>query len=411
MNIITALIITGALILIGFLLVRSAYVFLLYGFSLGFPDLAMSVGSINARLDDAIIILLFLRLLIVLRTNVITTQQMPIVKAYLSFWGYCILSACFVLVFGMDISTYDLIRMIGGGLTFIALVMTVQNRKAYRYLLYGIALGGMALCFQVFQHFHEISIYEITKSATFKSELNFSTWNPNTIGQACLMLSFSAGLGWAGSAGHRTFTRYIWMVLAIFFAIVPMFAFARGSSVAIVVGWLIILFMFRSYKTIVAIASLASLTAIKVYQSYGHIIDSAIDIDVSTGKGFSGRYELWGSALNTISHSPIWGHGFGRESFAFIDTIGHGMSHNAFLSVTVELGIVGLFIMLLIILRIYKAIYLKAIILNIPGYVILFGFITAICIDSIPESGLYWNKPITVAMAILSVSLEKQYKW
>lgn len=402
----TILIIIGGPMTIVILVARPEYILFLYGISIGFPDVAQSVGgAINVRLDDAIILLLFLRLLIVRQPISIATDQIPIIKAYILFWGYCLISAIILMLFDMKVDSYFLIRTMGGGMIFIVLIMSIQNLKSFRFLLYGLALAGIALSFQIFQNFQQIKMIEISKSSAFKEELKFSTWNPNTIGQVCLMLTFSAGLGWASSAGKNIWEKRSWIALAVLFAAIPVFVFARGASIAIFAGWIIVLYGLRAYKVIIALVLLMIPVAVSMYISYKEIIDTAINVDVQTGKGFSNRYELWKTALEIISNSPIIGHGFGQEAGLFVETFGRGMSHNAYLSVTLELGLVGLIIILSIVSRMYKVNYSKLKKNTSPFYLMLVGFIIAICIDSTVGSGLYWEKFTTIAMTIICISI------
>ena len=80
----------------------------------------------------------------------------------------------------------------------------------------------------------------------------------------------------------------------------------------------------------------------------------------------AGRAAAWATAVNMISDSPVFGLGFGATTFSmhkaeYITGIGyavhHGIPHNEYLHVTVMLGITGLILFLLVLIRLLKLMF------------------------------------------------------
>ena len=56
------------------------------------------------------------------------------------------------------------------------------------------------------------------------------------------------------------------------------------------------------------------------------------------------RTSLWNLALQAIDQRPLFGYGVGASHVLFLDQTGLGGAHNAYLNVTVDLGVVGLLV-------------------------------------------------------------------
>ena len=65
--------------------------------------------------------------------------------------------------------------------------------------------------------------------------------------------------------------------------------------------------------------------------------------------GSSGRSQAWGGALHTAAHRPVAGYGFGTEERAFVDryyTFDSGRPENSYIGALLQLGIVGLVLLI-----------------------------------------------------------------
>ena len=65
--------------------------------------------------------------------------------------------------------------------------------------------------------------------------------------------------------------------------------------------------------------------------------------DVHEIATFTGRTELWGTAIDYIRQSPVWGYGYGCSRYLFLDAAAFPATHphNLFLDTAVETGIIG----------------------------------------------------------------------
>lgn len=394
----------AALVILVVLLIRPEYILFLYGLSIGFPDISAKVGGvINIRVDDVLIILLFIRMVITLKPLSVTELQNKIISVYLIFLSYCLLSGTLIAIFGGNVDSYVLLRDMGGGFTFVILLLAVDSEKSFRLFLFGFFLAGLAIAFQVTQHFNEIALESLTDSNQIKDASSFSSWNPNTVGGFGILFSFSSAMSWY-MAPSRNWRKLLWSVMPVLFISLPLFTFARGATVSLVCGWVLFLVLMRKWKVLLSAVGIAALLFAVWYQTFGDIIAAAFDIDLKTGKGFSSRYDLWGNALNLIMQSPLWGHGYGQEARLFILTYGRGMSHNAYFSILVELGLLGLVVLLWQISNYYYAAF-RLFTKNKPnvGSYLIMAFMTAICIDSLSGSGLYGAKYVTLLLAIIAI--------
>ena len=394
----------SALIMLAVLLVRPEYILFLYGLSLGFPDIAANVGGIiNVRGDDILIILLFIRILLTIKPLYVTESQKKIIIIYFIFLSYCLLSGALIVIFGGKVDSYVLLRDMGGGITFLVLLFSVDSEKFFRFFLCGLLFAGLAIGFQVSQHFNEIAMDALTSSVQIKEAAAFTSWNPNTIGEFGILFSFSSAIAWYMSPAHK-YQKLFWLLMTISFISLPMVTFARGATISLLCGWTLFLILMRKWKVILCAILAGGLLFVAWYQNFGDIITAAFDIDLKTGKGFSSRYDLWNVALNLISQNPFIGHGYGQETRMFVLTYGRGMSHNAYLSILVELGLFGLMILAW---QIFNYYYSAIRLLNNHktniGSCFVFAFMTTICIDSLSGSGLYGAKYITLLFAIITI--------
>lgn len=122
----------------------------------------------------------------------------------------------------------------------------------------------------------------------------------------------------------------------------------------------------------------------------------------STGQGFGARYEYWSMALELIGESPIIGHGFGQELILFERVRGEGMCHNAFLSVGIEGGLLGLLLFILPLVTIIRYFWRRF--RNRRHHdiaVVCLAFMAALIIMSMTQSVLYWYKSHTIALALI----------
>jgi O-antigen ligase len=390
----------AALIGVSFLCSKVEYALFLYGLALGFPDCAFPLGTtINIRVDD-VLILFFLARMVLWSPTPPTSKQKKIFLWQGFFLAVCLLSIAMETARGNPPAGYEEAKLFGCVAIFIVLPQIVQSERRLRFLLGGLMCGGVALVIQVHQHLGENSANNFANFQQLKSAATFDTWNPNTIGQAAVLLVFAASL--CGMVFPKTMiSRILWPMLAMGFALVPVSLFVRGTSLSIAAGIFVFLFLTRQRKWLLVFV-LVSLCAVGYLHSRdGRLVQGATAVNLETGEGFSDRFERWKMALRAIQSEPLFGQGFGQE-LAYLTQIGsEGRAHDAYLTVWLELGVGGLFLMLSAIFQFARAgwslygnprfLYQGALILALT---------IALSLDSLALSTLNWEKLPTIALSL-----------
>jgi O-antigen ligase len=395
----------GAAILIGlvFLWTKPEYGLFLYAFALGFPDFALPLGAtINIRVDD-VLILLFLGRTILWAPAPASRGQRKIFTWQAIFLAACLLSVAVETAQGTPPGGYEAAKMAGCAVIVLVLPRLVQSERRLRFFLAGLMCAGVALVIQVFMHLGTSSSNDFANFQELKSAATFSTWNPNTIGQAAILLVFSAGLG--GIIFSKTLrNRILWPCLAMGFALVPALVFVRGTSLSIAAGFILYLCLARRWKWVLLFAA-ACLCAILYLRSLDRpLVEDATAVNLTTGEGFSHRFERWEMAFQAIQTEPFFGQGFGQE-MGYLNRIGsEGRAHNAYLMVWLELGLGGLLLFLAPILQFVRTgffLYRNSR-FQLQGALIL-SMTFALCLDSLGMPTLYWEKLPTIALSLAVV--------
>lgn len=389
-------------ILIGivFLWVKVEYSLFLYGFALGFPDCAIPLGAaINLRVDD-ILILLFMARTILWAPAPPSAGQKKILMWQALFLAACLLSIAVESALGTPPGGYEAAKMAGCAVIFIGLPRLLQSEKRLRFFVAGLMCAGVALAVQVHRHLGESSSINFANFQELKSAATFTTWNPNTIGQAAILLVFAAGLG--GIIFSKTLThRIVWPSLAMGFALVPALVFVRGTSLSIAAAFILFLCLSHRWKWALAFAA-ASLCAVLYLRSLDRrLMEDATTVNLTTGEGFSNRFKRWDMAFRAIGSKPFFGQGFGQE-WSYLNLIGsEGRAHNDYLTVWLELGLGGL---VLFVCASFQFVRAGLFLYRYPRFrsqgALILALLFALCLDSLGLPTLYWEKLPTIALSI-----------
>jgi O-antigen ligase len=392
----------GVAILLGlaFLWVKPEYGLFLYALSLGFPDFAYPLGTtINIRVDD-VLLSLFLARTFLWAPAPLSRGQRKIFTWQAIFLGACLFSIAVETAQGTPPEGYDAVKMAGCAVLLLVLPRLVQSERRLQFFVAGLMCGGVALAIQVHQHLGESSANDIANFQQLKSAATFGTWNPNTIGQAAILLVFGAGLG--GIFFSRTLkNRILWPCLTMGFALVPALVFVRGTTISIAAGFLLFLCMVRCWKWILVFAVVCLAAILYLHSRDPQLMKDATTVNVKTGEGFSHRFDRWGMAFRGIQKDPFVGQGFGQE-LTYLALMGsEGRAHNAYLTVWLELGLGGL---LLFLAAIFQFVRVGLYLYGNPGSQLQGSLITslifALCLDSLGLPALYWEKLPTIALAL-----------
>jgi O-antigen ligase len=260
--------------------------------------------------------------------------------------------------------------------------------------------GGIALAIQVRLHLSDPSSNHVENFQELKSAATFSTWNPNTIGQAAVLLVFAAGLG--GIIFSKSLVnRILWPCLTLGFALMPVMLFVRGTSISIAAGFTLFLCLGRRWKWLLLFV-VACLAAILYVHSLDHpLVTDATSVDLTTGEGLSHRFDRWDMAFRAIRKDPFTGQGFGQE-LAYLTLIGsEGRAHDAYLTVWVELGLGGVLLFLTAIFQFFHA---GSSLYRDPRFplqgALILALIFTLSLDSFGLPTLYWEKLPTIALSL-----------
>jgi O-antigen ligase len=392
----------GVAILLGlvFLWSKPEYGLFLYAFSLGFPDFAYPLGTtINLRLDDVLIVL-FLARIILWAPAPLSRRQRNIFAWQAIFLAACLLSITVETARGAPPGGYDAARMAGCAVIILVLPLLVQSERRLRFFVAGLMCAGAALVIQMHQHLGENSSKDFANFQQLKSAATFSTWNPNTIGQAALLLVFAAGLG--GIIFSKTrMNKILWPCFAMGFALVPALVFVRGTSISIAAGFLLFLCMVRRWRWVLVFAVVCLSAILYLHSRDPQLMEDATAVNVTTGEGFSHRFDRWDMAFRAIQKDPLTGQGYGQE-LNYLNLIGsEGRAHNSYLAVWLELGIGGL---LLFLAAVFQYVRAGIILYGNPRFqsqgALILALTFALCLDSLGLSTLYWEKLPTIALAL-----------
>ena len=380
---------------------------LLYGVTLGFPDAVVPVlgvsENINVRLCDLIVPLLLLGGAARKQLLHWPKPQKKIAVAMGGFLAMCVASWCWCMSRGARVDPYWFYRVVGAIVTFYALQLAVQNRATLLAFSDGLLIGGAALIVQVGSKLPQILALGQVSYWRVKGVAGFDSWNPNALGVASSVLAFVAGIRLYRHPPKTRLCKIGLVGLTATFVLVPGMIFSRAAFVGCATAWLAFLLCTRRASALIVGALTGSVLLVLWMGPQAYALENAANIQVSTGQGFSERYALWAFALQLLSEKPLLGHGFATEIPLYYDRIGHGMPHNAFLSVAVELGIAGLLIfahLLACFIRPLRRLFHAS--LRRPIVLLLGCFVLNLAIQSLFADGLYGDKHVFIGLAMIA---------
>ena len=396
-------IVMSILVVLWVLCVKPEYALFLYGLALGFPDIAIPLGTtINIRMDDGLMLFFLLRS--VLWTPApLAAGQRKILRWQAVLLSTCVISAVYKYAAGAPPEAYVTAKMIGCAVIILVLPRLVESERRLRFLIVGLLCGGIALAIQIVQHLGANSAEAAKNFQVYKSVASFTTWNPNTIGQAAMLVVFAAGVGWTVFPRSRA-GRVFWPCFAVGFALIPALMFVRGTSLSIAAGFVLFLCLSRRWKWVLLFLSVCLCVVLYLRTANRGLADTAFRVDLTTGEGFSDRYARWGAATEAIEKNPFLGQGFGQE-WNYLQNAGSaGRAHDAYLTVWLELGLGGL---LLFLSTIFQFFSIGWFLYRDPRFqmqgALIVALIAALALDSLGLSTLYWEKLPTIALSLVVV--------
>jgi hypothetical protein len=154
------------------------------------------------------------------------------------FFLACIVSIIVETARGTPPGGYETAKMAGCAAIVLAIPRLVQSERRLRFLVSGLVCAGIAVVVQIHEHLGGAATRDFANFQQLKSAATFSTWNPNTIGQAGILFVFAAALG--GIIFSKTLAhRILWPSFATVFALLPALVYVRGTSLSIAAGFIV----------------------------------------------------------------------------------------------------------------------------------------------------------------------------
>lgn len=360
------------------------------------PELAFNIEIINLRIDDLIVYILIL-----INVNKIkNANQHLFIRTQYFLLFYVTLSLLVALLFHSElISSYEVVRTFASIPYLIIFPFIFSNETSRKIFFQGAGLGGIIYLSSLAYNYSIImgnsEIQE--RYSTLKSEMSFSTLNPNAVATLALIL------GWINILAFFERQKKYYIVIGILLLLVPFFVLARGSSVGLISSILIFFFILKgSIKKYFYLSFIILIGFLFIkYFIDSELLVSATNINVETGAGFSGRYTLWNQGVQLVEMAPFLGHGFGTENGLYIKYFHGHMAHQILLHYAIELGVIILIIFLISIFYLLKDRFLLY--KNSRNIIYLIQFAIFICffIADLSDQLLYFNKYAFIIYAIV----------
>lgn len=243
----------------------------------------------------------------------------------------------------------ELISLILQSFMYFLIINLVQSKEDLKLALWGHVIGGTVLAVILSSTMINVNFVRSTEMEIAGLGINLAA---RMVGLNLLLAVLLAQLE------ERRLLRLILGGVAIVSGIGSLLALSRGNWYALIisaVAMIIIMnikqgtkFTFKQLFTIAAIGFMAMYVAnTYLFSDYGlSKLQDRAESAVTFSDGASGRFGIWQTALDPFFEKPLFGHGF--NSFKRLNEWKHTGAHNAFVLVTIEDGLVGLFLFLLI---------------------------------------------------------------
>lgn len=273
----------------------------------------------------------------------------------------------FVVVSGLSlIGTDSLItglrnyvsKLIQEVLLFFTVFESINTkRKAKNLLFIMLASALLASTAGITQYFTHKDFLR-GRAMPFKKRINAPFYTPNDLGAylvPIVLITISASFAWFKNKGLNLSVKALPLVLLAALIMTS----SRGAWLSLIFG-LIFIFsasLLLKNRGAFLIVSLMILLALIFIPLRGDIpLTKVFDL---TDAGSVDRKGLWTIAWNMVKVKPLFGHGIGTfmHNFKKYDTIGYkhtvSYAHNCYLQMAAEIGVIGLFSFLLILLLFY----------------------------------------------------------
>ena len=229
----------------------------------------------------------------------------------------------------------------------LMLVLTasaVEDKKQIRILLLLMCLGAFVLNKSLWSTVSERDYSVYSDDLRDAGGMGYAGVN----GLAAFEAQFAAFVVALASFEPRRLIRWSGYALAVFSAVCLMYSLSRAGYAALGAGWLFLGLIHRRWMLLALVVFGLTWTAIvpPAVRMRVEMTSSGNSLDHSSET----RVDLWSDALRLFNESPVFGSGL--NTYAYMHRIGdYRDTHNYFVKVLVETGLIGLALFLFLLAR------------------------------------------------------------
>jgi putative inorganic carbon (hco3(-)) transporter len=265
------------------------------------------------------------------------------------WWGLLVAWAAVTVLWALDwkpTTTRNLTTAIMLLLLYLVALSTNITRRELRTVsLFAVAGACVAAIYTIFQFYHGANYHDEIRGSLMAGD---KAADPNYFA-ATLLLPLSLAVSGFLTPG-RWLARLPWLVVAAIIAFGILVTGSRGAMVAVVV-----MILFYMYARHVSRLMTVPLVAIFVALSFFMPDSFFTRMGTTAESGGSGRLVVWQTGLVAFERYGLVGAGFNNFGVAYRENVGSAPlwnhtyvsgAHNSYLEVAVEMGIVGLVLVL-----------------------------------------------------------------
>ena len=260
------------------------------------------------------------------------------------WWGLLVMWAAASTFWAADphVATRGLPAALGLVLLYFATVsVRITNDELQWILVAGIVGGAVAAAIASYQFYHGVFWAVDTNRGSLV--LGSESADPNAFATT-LLLPFSLTIGYClSSCGW--FKKMLAGAIAVLLVLGVLVSMSRSAFVALFVIGLIYLYRLRLRRKMIAVLSFLLLPLLVVPHSFFARLQDA------TATRGAGRLDIWQAGLVLLKTYGVWGAGLDNFADVYSRVAGYAShfmgytrdSHNTYLQIGVDLGVIGLF--------------------------------------------------------------------
>lgn len=141
----------------------------------------------------------------------------------------------------------------------------------------------------------------------------------------------------------RLWPTWVYVGMAGWISLALVLTKTRGSMIGALAGVCVLMAFRTKTRTKLDVAAFCTATLIFIWFAFGDAIITYVERgqDISKLSTLNERTNLWALAFDVFYDKPIFGSGLGASRGIFLELIGLGGGHNAFVNVLVDAGLLG----------------------------------------------------------------------